>query len=98
MKADHYETLKQLGGNRFLFMIGAKWFDASDDALTVRFTGRAKGGVNFLRVTLDPSDTYTVEFMRHTAKGTKPNATYHGVYCDGLAELFESVTGLYTKV
>jgi len=91
--------LDQLGGNRFAVMTGAKSFVGSDNALSFRLPSNfARDGINAVRVTLDPSDTYTVRFMR--VRGTKITdiATTDTVYCDDLQSTFTRITGLDTNM
>ena len=93
------EILRQLGGNRFLAMIGASRVDCLGlKTLAVRFKARAKNGVNFLQVTLDADDTYTVRFMRQNGRLVMQKAAYSQIYWEDLPGLFESETGLYTKL
>lgn len=93
--------LSQLGGNRFCAMTGASNLVAGDSFLQFKIPARmAKEGINRVKITLDPSDTYTVEFYKI---GRAPKfqvnkvCQYSDVYNHGLADLFTSVTGLYTR-
>lgn len=91
--------LEQLGGTRFAVMTGAKNFVGGNDSLAFRLPSNfAKDGINTVRVTLDPSDTYTVEFLR--IRGTKLTivATEDMVYCDALRSTFTRVTGLQVSL
>jgi hypothetical protein len=93
------EIARQLGGTRRLTaMVGAKDFVGSPSALTFKFAARATNGSNCLRVTLDPSDTYTVEFLSVRGTSVKEKAKFSDIYCDGLVDLFESTTGLYLSL
>ena len=87
--------LKQLGGAaRLQAMIGVKQFTGNKDNLVVKWTARSKNGANCVRVTLEPSDTYKVEFL--SLRGTKitPKGTTEGLYADDLIRHFERETGL----
>lgn len=88
--------LAQLGANRFIAMTGAKMFVAGTSYLMFKLPARfAKHGINCVRITLDPSDTYTVEWMNvRGMKCSNPVETSTGVYADSLRSLFASVTGL----
>ena len=86
MTTDHtiaQTTLQQLGGNKFLAMIGgrAMW---NGRALMVNFKARSTNRANALSVTLDDNDTYTVKFMRIMAINCKTVGEARGVYADGL--------------
>lgn len=79
-------------------MIGAHSFTARPNGVSFCFKAKSKNGSNALRVTLDPSDTYTVEFLRvHGGKLTTKKVV-SDVYCDQLTELFERETGLYLSI
>lgn len=93
------ETLRQLGGARRLgAMIGATGFIGSDDSLSFRIKARARDGINALNIILDPSDTYTVEFLRCTIKGRRVVDSASQVYNDGLRQIIEARTGLHLSM
>ncbi len=57
--------LAQLGGGgRLTAMIGATNFLGSANSLQFRFAAPATNGANSVRIVLDASDTYTVEFYK----------------------------------
>ena len=91
--------LNQLGGGgRLAAMIGARHFVSHENGeLTFRFKGSRR--VNMLRVSLNASDTYTVEFMKYSPQRFTAATVeeFSGVYCDMLQDLFESTTGLYIR-
>lgn len=91
--------LEQLGGGRFIAMTGAKNFVGSSDALMFSMP-KAKDGINKIRVTLTPADTYTVEGYKigRSALGFELKAQAEGVYCDNLRSVFESMTGFRTSL
>jgi len=89
--------LKQLGGNRFRVMTGAKEFIADGKMLMFRIP-KANRGINHVRITLAPSDTYTVEFGRKRSMNYKVISTFKDIYNDQLQDLFERETGLYTSL
>jgi hypothetical protein len=91
--------LQQLGGGRALMMLGAG--QPVGDATSVMFA--IKGSplkVNKIRITLDPSDTYTVEFLRYSRKTLEVTVTnyWDGVYAEDLRRVIESHTGLYLSL
>lgn len=93
-------TLAQLGGHgRLRAMIGAEMF-THDEHGTLRFRFKGYRKANTLEVTLDPTDTYTMRFLKVTNYGlnAKEVKTYDGVYCDQLKEIFERETGLYLSL
>jgi len=93
--------LQQLGGRRFVVMTGARNLVGLSQGLGFKLpSGFARNGINYVRITLDPSDTYTVEFMK-IPRGkyeAVPVRSVSGVYDDGLQQLFTSETGLDTNL
>src|SRR5207248_1942908 len=94
--------LEQLGGQRFIAMTGAKNFLGDSNALGFKLpAGIARDGINHVRITLDPSDTYTVVF---TKLGRAPGyavtviAEVENVHDDSLRAVFTRYTGLDTSM
>lgn len=91
--------LSQLGGNKFLAMTGAKNLLNGGDYLQFDLPAiMTKGKANKFRVTLEPSDTYTLTAMKYSRRtfDCKTLETASDVHCDNLREVFERMTGLYT--
>ena len=94
--------LVQLGGQRFLRMTGATNLVADTDSL--RFRIPRANRINFVIITLLPSDTYRMEFKwvpawrGQAAPVVATRVVYEDVYCDQLEELFTQATGLYTRL
>jgi hypothetical protein len=94
--------LDQLGGNRFVRMTGASNFVGSDNALVMKLKSRGpcrtKNGASHLSITLNSMDTYDVKFVKYNRKLDQIVVSQHdGIYCDMLANTFETETGLYTS-
>jgi len=90
--------LKQLGGNKFRMMTGAKNLGGTENSLSMRI-GRNSSNSNYLKITLNSMDTYDVKFSKLTRKFEEKSITeYNGVYNDSLVEVFERHTGMYTKL
>ena len=89
--------IRQLG-NGTLFMLGFKKGTMlhSDDSLSFRI--RASRTVNYIKITLDPSDTYSIEFGRVHGYNYKIVSTVDGIYCDQLHGAIERATGLATRM
>lgn len=91
--------LQQLGNNKFIAMTGAKNFIGSANTLSFQLPGRfAAKGINGVRIELKPDDTYTVTFLKSKKYDLITISTHDNIYCDGLRELFERVTGLRTRL
>lgn len=94
----------QLGGlGRVASMIGAYNF-AHDAKGSLSFRFKAKSikvngkSPNYIKITLDVSDTYTVEFGRIRGFDYTVVQTDSDVYCDQLRPLIETTTGLYLSM
>lgn len=88
-------TLQQLGGRRFIAMTGATCY-SDKNTLVVKFKGSKIA--NLLHVTLTEMDTYQMKFSKFRGMEVKEVETVENAYCDNLAEIFESVTKLKTKL
>ena len=90
--------LSQLGGNKFRMMTGAKNFVDHGDALSMKI-GRNSSNSNYLKITLNMMDLYDVHFSKVSKMGEEKSVKeYNNVFNDMLVEIFESHTGMYTKL
>jgi len=85
--------LKQIGGNRFIAMTGAKGFAFSDKYMSFKI-GRNSKGINFVRIGHNAMDTYDMEFGFVSVKGIKVKKKVKGVYADMLGTMFKKCTGM----
>jgi len=91
--------LDQLGGRKFIAMTGARDFVAWTNGLTFRVPGTmTRKRINAVRITLEPSDTYTVVFFAIRGVTVKEVSKHEDIYADMLGELFRDVTGLETRM
>jgi len=92
------EIYRQLGGNRFRVMTGAKNMVSTENGIRMRI-GRNKTNANYMEVVLNSMDLYDITFAKVTRMGEmKSVRTYDNVYNDMLVSLFESHTGMYTSL
>ena len=87
----------QLGGNKFAFMTGSKSFASTGSGLEFKI-GRNSKGVTHCVITLEFNDTYKMEFIKCRGDKTTIVASEDMVYAEQLAGMFESKTGLYTRL
>lgn len=105
------EIYRQLGGNKFAYITGAKNFLSSSGEPWLSFRiGRNGSKANYVKITLTPMDTYTMEFKKVTMprlnKKTWQFSDYketliakrENVYCDELQNVFTEITGLVTRM
>ena len=88
--------IKQLGGNRFISMTGAKMFTATATGTHFRIPGKrfAKNGINSIVIDLRANDTYSLCFSRRHGMNLTCVETVCGIYADQLQQTFTEVTGL----
>ena len=87
-------------GNRAFTMMGASNLAAGNDHLSFKVGQNAKR-VTHITVTLDASDTYSVEFIRCNLRAKemrKVLASESNIYADQLHALIERETGLYLSL
>lgn len=87
--------LQQLGGNKFLAMTGAKNLIGDNSMLMFSISG-TKNKSNKIRITLNNSDLYNVEFFNIRGTNVKEISKFHNIFADQLQSLFTQETGLYT--
>lgn len=93
--------LQQLGGRKFIVMTGAKDFLGNENSLMFglpRTRDFVKNGINKVRITLEPRDTYKVEFFKLRGVNIKTVAETSGIYADVLQRTFTAYTGLDTRL
>lgn len=86
----------QLGGRQFDMMTGARHFIGTDKSLSFQIP-RAND-IRAVRVTLEVTDTYTVEFLSIKGTAVKTLASVELVYADQLQHVFTVHTGLLTSL
>ena len=92
------KILEQLGGNRFLAMTGSKNLVNHGNALSMKFPKPRGRQVNYLKITLEPADMYTMEFGYIRGLNYTPHDPITGVYARELQEIFTAKTGLDTHL
>jgi hypothetical protein len=92
------EILRQLGGNKFCAMTGAKNFVGTSNSLSMKI-GRNSSDSNFLKITLNSMDTYDLKFCKLTKRFEEKSVTeYSNIYNDMLTDQFTAHTGMYTSL
>jgi len=91
------EILKQIGGNRFIAMTGAKGFAFSDKYMSFKI-GRNSKGINFVRIGHNAKDLYDMQFGFVSTKGIKVKKKVKDVYADMLGTIFTKYTGMHVRL
>jgi len=97
---DYNETLKQLGGQRFIVMVGARELmkaPRGTNTMSFRFM-QGKEKITHLIIYLNSMDTYDLEFGKIFAHTFVSVKKVKGVYADQLQQVFTEVTGLRTHL
>ena len=89
------ETIKQLGGNRFIAMTGAKNFAFGPLGIGFKIGKNCKS-INYIRINLNGLDLYDIEFIRIRKSNLKVINKLTNIYNDQLQSVFTDYTGLYT--
>jgi hypothetical protein len=93
-----YETiLKQLGGNRFVAMTGAKNLGTNGKDLSFSI-GRNAKKVTHVHIKLTSMDLYDVEFINMRGAKRKVIKKVKGVYGDMLPKIFKKYTGMNVRL
>ena len=92
------ELLRQLGGNKFRMMVGAKKMSLGPAGLQMKI-GRNSKAISHVIIDLDRGkDLYVMSFIRVRKGIPKLVKKYTDVYADQLNKIFEKETGLYTRL
>jgi len=109
-KQEHYQQvaktiLKQLGGQRFIVMTGAKNLGQDKGNLSFALpakSGFVKNGITHVKIELTPMDVYKMIFLKvrkgKAGFGIDTVAELDGVYFDQLQDIFTEQTGLDTHL
>ena len=94
--------LKQLGGRKFMMMVGAKGIARDKDGLHMKI-GRNSKSISHVVIDYNRGkDLYDMKFLRvRMSKGqmkVKVVKQVKGIYADQLHDTFEKHTGLYTRM
>ena len=93
-----YETiLKQLGGNKFIAMTGAKNLGTNGKDLSFSI-GRNAKKVTHVHIKLTSMDLYDVEFINMRGAKRKVIKKVKGVYGDMLPKIFKKYTGMNVRL
>jgi hypothetical protein len=96
-KSQASELLKQLGGNKFISMTGAKDLSFSGLGLTMQI-GKNSKGVTHVRFQLSSKDLYDITFYSIRGSNVKTKSKEKGVYVDQLGKIFKKNTGLNVRL
>ena len=94
---------RQLGGNRFRAMTGAKDFMKDGNSLRMKIMKNNTGG-NHLIITLNPNDLYDMRFESHRLNRKtyeltiKVKAEEKNIPASDLQRVFTRLSGLYTRM
>ena len=90
-------TLRQLGGNKFVVMVGAKNIGGDNTTLSFKFM-RNSSKSTYCQITLNGSDLCDIKFGHIRKFVYTVDKEFNDIYNDQLVEIFERYTGLRTKL
>ncbi|KKL63739.1 hypothetical protein LCGC14_2172130 [marine sediment metagenome] len=89
------EILRQLGGNRFIAMTGAKNFVCDNSSMSFQIPQTmTRDRISHIKITLNSMDTYDIKYFNIRGVNIKIIDTFEGVYNDMLQEVISNRTGL----
>ena len=96
------ELLKQLGGRRFMMMVGAKGIARDKEGLHMKI-GRNSKSISHVVIGYNRGkDLYDMKFLRVRKSGNQMKVKtvkyVKDIYADQLHKTFEKHTGLYTRM
>ena len=91
------EILRQLGGDRFIIMTGAKNLVGDDNSLSFKIM-RNSNKITHVKIELHFMDTYDITFYNIVGTNIKKRYTVHNIYFDQLQNVFTMHTGLDTHL
>lgn len=91
--------LQQMGGlGRLQAMLGAKNFTSTENSVQFRWPNKERARGNAVKITLQPSDTYDMEFFNLSGSSAKSVKKYDDIYADKLVDVFEKQTGWFLSI
>jgi hypothetical protein len=92
--------LEQMGGFRFIKMVGAHNLTNRDKGTTLGFHFRMCRKANICLIHLNGMDLYDIEFHQYSKKNftTKKKEEYNDIYAEDLQRIFTEYTGLDTHL
>lgn len=89
--------LQQMGGaGRIKAMTGATFVRVTN-GIGIKWPSKQPSKGNYVEVTLDPSDTYSMKFYNIGRGAKKVVKDIDGVYAEDLVRIFEGQTGYYLR-
>lgn len=99
MKTQVAQTiLEQLGGNKFIVMVGAHSLTSDKNALIFKLRAQNEKHIKAVKVVLNGKDLYDIEFYSIQGYEFKTVGIANDVYNENLQDVFTSYTGLATKL
>jgi len=89
------EIMRQLGGNAFVKMTGARHIFGGENNLSFKLPSNfAKNGINYVAIQLTGRDDYDISFKKIRGMKVTDIADVTGIYADQLREVISEKTGL----
>lgn len=92
------ETIKALGGNKFLAMTGAKNLMALENGLQFSLPRGASNKANIVQVTINDKDLYCLAFFNLRGVNCREIERIDNIFVEDLQSVFTDKTGLLTTL
>lgn len=87
-------TLSHNGQSRIRVMIGANHLSSDENWVSFKFMRGAANKSNYLKLTIEDTDLYSIEFIRIYGMKVSTIKKIEGLYSDQLKSVFEQETKL----
>lgn len=89
------EILRQLGGNKFLAMTGARNLACDNNSMSFQLSqNMTRDRISHVKITLNAMDTYDIEYFNIRGTNIKKVDTFECAYCDMLVDVVSERVGL----
>jgi len=89
------EILRQLGGNKFIAMTGARNFACDNNSMTFKLSQTmTRDRISHIKITLNSMDTYDIKYFNIRGINIREVDTFEGAYNDMLKNVISERTGL----
>ena len=92
------ETIKALGGNKFIAMTGAKNLMALENGLQFNLPRGASNKANIVQVTINDKDLYCLAFYSLRGVNCREIESVNNIFVEDLRTVFTDKTGLLTSL
>lgn len=90
--------LQQLGGSKFVAMVGAKNLGSTSNSLSFKISAKTTNKATHCTISLNQSDLYNMKFFKCRGSNISEVGEMNDLYNDQLQTIFTDKTGLDTHL